>query len=211
MELKNKELTFISGGSSGADTGIVLAGNDSNIPVNGYIKMKNNGMGQYKSESGIELKYTSFYPASSHPDKDKLNVDLCDILIAFRLNRPMTGRGTDQTINYATCGKYEFNDGKSRHVPLLIGAEMSERLATPNPVNEIKYKDEFKDKIQIIQGTKPVFLIWNLSNDNLKSFTSQLKELVKHYRNKSFMVSGPTEETYQCEKLVRDLIVGTFS
>jgi hypothetical protein len=182
MSQDNKQqFTFVTGGSEGADTGAILAGEKASLPVIGYIKVKD---GKSETTAEMQKKYTKLFTVDSNPKKDQANVGLCDFLVAFRLNRPRTGKGTDQTINYALCGKYEFEDGK------------------------IKYANEYKDKIHVIEtGKKPVVVIWDVSKDNLVEFAKQTRAVVDKHSAKQIMVSGPIQDTYACDELVRDFLV----
>lgn len=57
-----------------------------------------------------------------------------------------------------------------------------------------------------IQGKKPVYVIWNLSENNIKEYAELLREFIKTNNITKLMVSGPCESTVRCQNLVREVI-----
>ncbi len=116
-----------------------------------------------------------------------LNVDLCDLLVAFRLNKPRTGKGTDQTVNYARFGKYDFNS--------------------------LEYKTPI---IAYTTDKKPVIVVWDLSDENLTTLSREVKNFIKDYVKINpklrIMFSGYTLDTYpKSDKLIESFITTMFT
>lgn len=175
------KLTLISAGQTGADYGALLAAKELNLNIKGYA---NKGWRTEKG-SNLELKDLGLLENDkpSCASTDQKNVNLADVLIAFRYSsrpgRELTGRGTECTVNYALTKKY-------KHVIL----------------------DQVQNH-QIYEGKKPVIVFWDLSKDNMEDYSIILKSFLDSHQN--IMISGPCQSTVDCESLVKDLLCLTFS
>lgn len=101
----------ISGGQTGADRGALMGAKASGIETGGWA------LPGFRTENGPDPSLgTEFglreHDVDSHSSRDQANVDECDLLVAFRYQIPKTGRGTEQTVQYALSGEY-------RHVELI--------------------------------------------------------------------------------------------
>jgi hypothetical protein len=163
------DINLISGGSSGADTGALMAGKQLHINNIGFI---HNNCPDF-----IKELYRKCTVAKNHTDKDISNVDIADVLIAFRINKPKTGKGTEMTVNYAKTGSY-------KHVPI----------------------DTTENVIEII-GNKPVLILFDLGINNMKDYAMQIVKFLTKHKPTNIMISGPSKETFDCDELVRDLLV----
>ena len=163
------EVCIISGGSTGADTGAIMAAKKLGVKSVGFIHTN--------CPDFIKKLYDEYNVTKSHSHKNMLNVNITDVLIALRIRKPKTGKGTEKTINYAICSKYE-------HIEL-----------------------NHEENIVEINGVKPIIVLWDLTNDNLEQYIlSVTKFLIKHKPSK-IMISGPTTETYDCEELIKNLLI----
>ena len=113
--------------------------------------------------------------------RDKANVDMCDLMVAFRLNRPKTGRGTTKTFNYAYLGSYTdskyptYNDAQSNGTIELLPTQPS---------------------------NKPVLIVWDpMTHSNRAEYATLIADFIKKHQpvNGSNQVvilfSGPCEST----------------
>ena len=99
---------------------------------------------------------------------DRANVGLCDALVGFRYRVPQTGRGCEKTINFARRNEYA-------HVALEW---------PPQGVDT-----------QLLEGGKPVFVVWDLSDQNYAAVCSALVSFVRSRSVRCLMVSGPCAST----------------
>ena len=149
-------VTFVSGGSDGADTSAILAGNAKQVPVVGYIK-------RHTVPETLQCKYSEMFVVEKNPAKDMCNVDLSNLVIAFRLNQPKTGMGTDRTVEYALHSKYTY-------VPQV-------------------WDEKYANEVCVLSGKRPVVLVWDLNKNNLSKFVEQTKEVIAQHKPKFIMVS----------------------
>lgn len=102
---------------------------------------------------------------------------MADVVVAFRISKPLTGRGTEMTINHALYGKYV-------HVPLVHTTDFI-----------------------VYQGIKPVLLLWDITEENCADYLEHTIKFLKKYKPNKIMVTGPTKQTYDCETIVKNLLV----
>ncbi len=179
--------TIISGGTFGADTGGLIAGKILGLKTQGcFVHIEKNTDAEYKKHIQTLISHNlSKHKNTSHDEKDQLNVDMCDMLIAFRYSIPKTGRGTDKTIQYALTHEYIYTQRKYNNADVEILSNESSK--------------------------KKVILIWNLNKDNFDVIVEKIKEFVKDNSSDKIMVSGPTEFTKKCEKIISNLLVNVLT
>jgi hypothetical protein len=165
------QLQIISGGQTGADIGALRGAHACGYRTGGYMPLG------FRIESGqldttlVQLYRLQAAPTESYSDRDKLNVDMCDALLAIRTTLPKTGRGTECTVNNALYGKHE-------HVPL----HMPQHEEDPSAYE------------LITPSGKPVLVLWNIerrTNEHAQRVASFL------YRKnvRTLMVNGPCAST----------------
>lgn len=164
--------TIISGGQTGADQAGIQAALKMGFDIGGYAALN------YWTEQGPNYNLKKYGLLESkvkgYKDRDKLNVDMCDVVIAFRLSKPKTGRGTTQTFNYAAYGTYSNST-----LPIFD---------TITGVTEIKYN----------QDRKPVIVLWDPMNHiNKSQFPTAIKQFIEKYdkNNLKILITGPCEST----------------
>lgn len=187
---------IVSGGSTGADTGGILASEQLKIPLIGYV--------METMDTNIKNKYSFYKESKTHTQKDKSNVNMSDLLIAFRLNRPLTGKGTDMTINYARYGKYNF-------VPLTSPKDEYIQMYDGNDILDIYSQD--CSKLEEHKSV-PVIIIWSDEKGELTYQDKQIdvvKNFIKKYNAKKIMISGPTRQTYDCEHIICKFLMDVLS
>lgn len=91
----------ISGGQVGADEGALRGAAVAGIATAGYMPkgLKRAGGPDSKFAAKYSLCETT-YAEGADADRDRQNVDNSDLLVAFLVDRPMTGRGTRCTMMY---------------------------------------------------------------------------------------------------------------
>lgn len=117
---------------------------------------------------------------SNETDCDLKMLDEADCFIGFRLNIKKSGRATDKLTNYVRTGKLE-------HVQLN------------KPYNE-NY-EIFED------GSKPVIIIWDLSNDTLDNTVNIINTFIDKHNIKKLMFSGPLQRTWDKKNLNGEQLV----
>jgi hypothetical protein len=91
------EITVISGGQTGADLGALIGAKSVGIKTGGFVRANAVGHTAHHYDL-VEVADLS------HTARDKKNVDAADLVVAFLIDKPMTGRGTRNTIKYALGG-----------------------------------------------------------------------------------------------------------
>ena len=189
--LNKDKFIIVSGSQCGVDHGSHLAARELGIEIGGYAPQG------YWTEKGANLELKTWglkdYPTRGYDARDKANVDLCDIVIAFRLNIPKTGRGTCKTYNYAFKGKYEdsvrpsFSDAK-------------------NGVFEMRNVENIK--------SKPVLILWDPMTHSAQ-YVATIKEFL--HRNTvtgkkiNVLFSGPCESTQPgIENCIKTILIACF-
>lgn len=106
-EIESLHLGVISGGQTGADIAGTLAGIACGLYVGGCAPKG------YWTANGFDLRLkawgfsqTKSGGAQGYAERDQANVRLADAVIAFKVDLPLTGRGTTKTFNYALTNKY---------------------------------------------------------------------------------------------------------
>lgn len=187
MSINNK--IIISGGQTGADQAGIYAALQLGLKINGYAPLN------YWTENGSNYDLKKYGLMESkmkgYEDRDKKNVDMCDIVIAFRLNKPKTGRGTTQTFNYAAYGAY-----KNSITPVFEAI---------TGITELKYNT----------GYKPVLVIWDVNIHTQKhSFSQAIKQFIsKHNKdNLKILITGPCESTLPgIQSCITNLLIESFN
>ena len=170
--------TVISAGQTGADYGALLAARELKLNIKGWA---NNG---WKTQNGPNLELTDWglleNQVASYASTDRKNVDLTDVLIAFRYRISETGRGTSCTVNYALTKKYKYVE-----------------------------LDESQD-YKIYEGKKPAIVFWDLNEKNLENFSNILHDFLSKYQPNNIMITGPCQSTIECEQLIKKLLISSL-
>jgi hypothetical protein len=172
--------TIVSGGNNGCDLGALLAAKDLHLNTNGYLPSDlkcDDGRGEERlQEFGLQISTGGFR------QRDMDTADLCDGLVAFLLDRPMTGKGTTGTINYVTNGEHKF-DGCP-----------------------VKPPDR---SYQVIEGKKPALLLWDIP---FSGASNLIKDFICRFNIEVLMISGPVEMTHEgitetCRTVIREALL----
>eukprot|EP01006_Ploeotia_vitrea_P024072 TRINITY_DN56791_c0_g1_i1.p1 TRINITY_DN56791_c0_g1~~TRINITY_DN56791_c0_g1_i1.p1 ORF type:complete len:161 (-),score=1.25 TRINITY_DN56791_c0_g1_i1:102-584(-) len=152
----------VSGGQTGADQGILFAAKQLGIPTGGYLP---NGCRTDDGPRPDMLEaFNMIESEGGYARRDKQNVELCDMIVAFRVRKPLTGKGTESTVQYAISGSYKF----------------------------IPFQQD-KD-ILVLRGKKPAVIFWDTqTGNNVARYGAALRELLATHRPNVVMSSGPCE------------------
>ena len=232
---RSEDLTFISGGQSGADVAFLRAGKYLGVATAGYMPHG------FTTEDGPKPEYQEEYGLQEcfggNRQRDILNVEQSDLLIAFLLNKEKTGRGTMSTINCARMGEHkhiqlekdpekqaqieaerkaeaEEYQNKIREFaisgPTGLGAAQSLRKPTEAPTER-----DMDLKVTVFDTESdqhPVMVFWDISQPKLPFYQEALTSFLMKHQPKRIMISGPCRSTYpEIEELVVSLVVNTFS
>ncbi len=170
---------IISGHQTGVDMAATLAARELGLEIGGYAPQG------YWTEKGVNLELKEWglkdFHVRGYDQRDKANVDMCDLVIAFRLNKPKTGRGTTKTMNYAYLGSY--TDSK---YPTFTDAQ----------------PDGSIELLPTQSTNKPVLLLWDpMTHPNHSNYSTLIANFVNKHSiaNKSnplvVLFSGPCEST----------------
>jgi hypothetical protein len=170
---------IISGGQTGADRGGLMAGKELGIGTGGWLpnnlRVDDNIGAQVRDTYGLRES------DGGYSRRDRQNADMSDCIIAFLLTKPMTGRGTTLTFQYALKGKvceYELH---------------------PCPT-DVKYA--------VLRGKKNVLVLWDVTEENVDEYVNVVRSFIRHEKPSNLMVSGPCERTYiGTQEAVRLLLV----
>eukprot|EP01102_Stenamoeba_stenopodia_P007067 TRINITY_DN1975_c0_g1_i3.p1 TRINITY_DN1975_c0_g1~~TRINITY_DN1975_c0_g1_i3.p1 ORF type:complete len:229 (-),score=41.99 TRINITY_DN1975_c0_g1_i3:396-1082(-) len=135
---------IISGGQTGADQGGLRAGKKLNLITGGWAPLG------FRTEDGVNERLHKIYgvfehKSNKHKERDIQNADDADVMVAFRYSIPMTGRGTECTINHLRECSYH-------HV----------QLQKP------------EDGVLELEGNKPAIVFWDLSETNIEAYANRL-------------------------------------
>lgn len=187
-----REYKVISGGQVGVDEGALRGAVAAGIATGGYMPkgFKRAGAPDPEFAAKYNLCETS-YGKGGDADRDRQNVDNSDLLVAFLLDKPMTGRGTRQTMMYAYAGK--------RQSGVCVGPVL----------------DHF-DKPTLVRGVAntDIFVVWDLDEENWEAAADALRKVIREdaaiYTN--IMFSGPMERTSPgITSLTERLVAKAFS
>ena len=173
----NTKLIIISGGETGADKSAILCAKDLELEIQGYVPLS-----YWKdSRSGIDEKFKDMCINSGmkecklkgYQKRDEANVNICDILIAFRINVPKSGRGTMKTVGYAAYGVYNN----------VVVEDELKRIIDSKKLNDKDGDDKFNDGIyELDYKIKPALIIWdpqtNINKDKYPDIIRQF--IIKH-------------------------------
>nr|QYA18420.1 DNA processing protein A [Clandestinovirus] len=187
----------ISGGQDGVDLGALLAARYMNIPTGGYMPK------EFQTERGrnplraqeFNLKESS----GSYKRRDMENVDMADGVVAFLVDRPMTGRGTTSTVRYAERGDHVFDP--------LVKPEDGNFLEISGPT-----------------AKKPCLVMWmpemppcdkgnarEIRRKALRDYHKPIAEFIVKHRIEKLMVSGFCASTYEeADQIIQNLFVNVF-
>ena len=186
---------IISGHQTGVDMASTLAARESGLEIGGYAPQG------YWTERGPNMNLKKWglkdFHVRGYDQRDRANVEMCDLVIAFRLDRPKTGRGTTKTLNYAYKGSYvdskypTFSDAQSNGTIELMPAQSSNR---------------------------PVMIVWDpMTHKNSGEYSTLIANFIKKQKpaNGSDQVvvlfSGPCESTCQgIQDYVKGILKGAF-
>lgn len=179
-----KNLVLVSGGQDGADLGFLEAGKYLGLQTAGYMPK------DFRTESGNKPQYQEEYGLQEtfggNRQRDILNVQQSDLVIAFLLNKEQTGRGTMSTINCARNGQHKHIELKKEEAEVMVF-------------------DGENDQ-------KPVIVFWDITRPKLPIFQVALYEFLMKHQPQRIMVSGPCHSTYpEIDELVRELIIDTLT
>ncbi|QPB44374.1 molybdenum cofactor carrier [Medusavirus stheno T3] len=180
--------TIISGGQVGVDEGALRGAVAAGVATSGYMPKG------FMRAGGPDPDFAAKYGLSEttlgkggDADRDLQNVLACDLLVAFLLDKPLTGRGTRNTMKFAYMGK--------RNVKACPD-HIFEHHTTPTLVHGVAGKD--------------ILVVWDLSESNWESTAATLKAILPAYTK--VMFSGPMERTSPgITDLVELLVVKVFS
>lgn len=165
MSSQKNTLTIISGGNTGADMSALRAALKLGLPITGYAAKNfwSGGISNYDLKDIYGLKEM---PNIGYRDKEIANVKLCDALLAIRIRKPDTGRGTESTINYLVNGQYEY-------IPLEQDVDIA------------YYNND--------TNTRHVMVLWNLTDKNYNYNAKVTIDFLTKYNIKKLMISGPID------------------
>ena len=169
-----KPENFITGGQTGGDsiplrihdvTGCLLKGN---MPK-GYKRDDGNGE-KTANKYGLGLSEGGF------GTKDRENAGISDAIVGFLTTKPMTGKGTMQTVNMFV----EDGSEESYKFVILTKPENRNFLVMP-PMNE---------------NSRPALIFWDVGAENVEEFSQVLSQFLNTYQPINLMVSGSTEKIW---------------
>lgn len=174
-------VVVISGGQRGADLGALQAAAALGLETRGYMPRN------FETEDGpaphVAALYKLLQSDGGYSTRDRQNVDLAaldgsELFLGFLLRRPLTGRGTQQTLAYALTGDYAM------------------------PPSSLFEPVEGADVAYVRDGEREVVVVWDLSDETLGAAVAELRARLAGKR--ALLVSGPCESTRPgIERLVR--------
>uniref|UniRef100_A0A7S4R2V4 Uncharacterized protein n=1 Tax=Alexandrium monilatum TaxID=311494 RepID=A0A7S4R2V4_9DINO len=173
---------FVTGGQTGADSIPFTVYRRLGASVAGYLPQgfkRNDGRGrEIAEEHGLQEG------EGGYSWRDKANAAQSDACLAFLTTKPLTGRGTMQTVNSFVNGEYAF--------VVLAKPEAADHLAIA-PAE---------------RGRRPVLVLWNISEERLDSFAEVLCGWLGQFRPRRLMFSGMVEDTWPgVERLGAELLL----
>ncbi len=194
MSAVPRPTTIISGGQTGADFGALIAAEQLGITTAGYAPLgflTDDGPMPLLAEYNIKEAPTADWAA-----RDILNVEMCDGLLAFLFNVPMTGRGTKKTVNCVLTGRHEE------------GGEWG-------PVHK---ESTLGNSYQTVDtASKSVMVIYDLAPQNVEVVARDIRTFLRSRAIKNLMISGPCQRTFletpgiNVEQLVKSVLISVFA
>jgi len=195
--------TIISGGQTGADFGALIAAEQLGIETAGYAPLG------YLTDDGpmpllAEYKIKEA-PTADWAARDILNVEMCDGLIAFLFNVPMTGRGTEKTINCVATGRHE--QGREWG-PIYQGSTLG---------NTYQTIDVAADPAKPDSKPKSIIIIYDLAPQNVELVARDIRTFLRTRSVTKLMISGPCQRTFletpgiNVEQLVKSVLIKVFA
>mmetsp|Transcript_9186 Transcript_9186/g.23575 ORF Transcript_9186/g.23575 Transcript_9186/m.23575 type:complete len:251 (-) Transcript_9186:97-849(-) len=162
--------TFVTGGQTGADSIALRVHDATNIPVQGNMPKG------FKRSDGDGKKVAARYglkeSGGGYSTRDKENATMSSACIGFLVTQPMTGKGTMQTVNCFTNGKYEF-------VVIQKPADADHLVIPPRSPK-----------------ARPVIVFWNVRAESVEMMAAALAQWFNKFRPPHVMISGSTHEVW---------------
>ena len=187
-DIYNK-LCIVSGGQIGADQGGLEAAKELGIETAGWAPFDfytSNG-----SDYSLQHKYglkavqtTSSTPKNSkgYLKRDRLNVDMSDVVVGFIYDKAKTGRGTLTTINYAKTGNCQYKN-------------INRSIKIHKCIDNDKY-------------WKPTLVIVDLMDNNINRYAVVIKNFIHQTNAKTIMIAGSAMDSLQ--PLVNNVMIKAF-
>lgn len=64
--------------------------------------------------------------------------------------------------------------------------------------------------VELYRGKKPALVLFDLEEDKIPTFASEIQKFVKKWKVKTLMIAGPCQSTRAIDQLVCDVIVEAF-
>lgn len=174
----------ISAGQLGADLGALEAARAHGIHTGGHAKVGTK-TAEFLSKYG--LKEEAKYDACDRANADKL-LEPNGLVIAFLMTKPLTGAGSQKTVNYALFGRYEVfstlesqltQDIARRGWVVKVGADLGTGEAPENGRRALIFYDMVGEHLD----TEAV-------GNDIRDF------LLGHPEITTLLVTGSCEDTY---------------
>ena len=171
---------FVTGGEVGADSIPLECCKELGIETMGYMPKgfkRSDGRGKE-----IADEYNLTEGEGSYPWRDEANANSSDAIIAFLTSKPMTGKGTMQTLSVFIRGWYRMEDKSWDPVPMPD-------MTHPHSL----YLPYATDKS--FHSLKPALVIWDLSASNIDDYAPLVRQFLITVKPAKLMFSGPTLAT----------------
>lgn len=179
MEVFKPEF-FVTGGEVGADSIPLECCKNLGVGTTGYMPKglkRSDGQGEK-----IALKYRLMEGDGSYPWRDQANANMSDAIIAFLTSKPMTGKGTMQTLGMFIRGWYRREDKSWIPVP-MPDMEFPYAVYHPSSTDEL------------LCSLKPALVIWDLHKSNINEYVPIVRRFLNDAKPRRLMFSGPTLTT----------------
>lgn len=191
-------LTIISGAQIGADRGALKAAKACEVKTMGFAPNGFKTDDQYPPEKLVEKYNIQECAEPGFRIKDEMNANQSNGLVAFRINKPLSGKGTEQTIYYFLHGERAPND-----------------FVVPQKATS--------EDVELRLGKKPVLLIWDVHQivqdpTKLEDIACRVAEFINQNNISKLMVAGPVDQKNEdgvfdkiYTKSVKELFVKVFA
>ena len=192
---------MISGGQIGTDLGAVEGARLSGIRTGGWCTVgfstMRGPMPSLRRMYGMRaIERTSDMRGVGHRIRDQMNVDMCDILIAFLWDLPKTGRGTLVTCHYAIHKTARFNPKLVKRYDKSIDDKA-----------RITYFEPGKKRCRDLY--KPTMIVVNLNDKNISTVAIAMKNFIQRNKAQIIMASGSAIDD-SIYHLVKNVFMRTF-
>jgi hypothetical protein len=184
---------FITGGQTGASSIPLILSEMYPVKTKGCMPKR------FKRDDGrgeeIALRYNLSECDGSYQEADTANALSCDALMAFLQTKPLTGRGTMQTVSLLTHGIYRWKNAEGEW-------DFYDIECPEEDDHGLKYRVFGPDRGGGESSTKPVLVLWDLNADNISKFAFVVKDFLDSFKPNALMFAGPTSET--CPSILAD-------